>query len=293
MTNKFFPFTHFNEAEFKENNKENQERFFGCLLVSQLETVEAVSTLDKQLYNYIFKTSELENSVKYLSDRCHTLENTISDLKNLFLDEKAKNIERFASQSNYFGINYSRHNQSAEIDKDSSDLLSLVDVCSKIHEREESSNNQITTVQKESNSTRTMRIMNYYQHRSCIKVAEQELVPYRSSESRNLKVESKNQSRQLLAIEIGEDQEKSNNKELQRRFNKRVKYEVNRKFGSSYLADHQVRELDVKEMHRIRNKVVRLFKPFPFTIKSAWNNAMNSLRQDRHQLKKRRKYLTL
>ncbi len=42
-------------------------------------------------------------------------------------------------------------------------------------------------------------------------------------------------------------------KEVQRQFNKRVKYEVNKKFGSFYLADHQVRELDVKEMHRIRS----------------------------------------
>ena len=41
--------------------------------------------------------------------------------------------------------------------------------------------------------------------------------------------------------------------EIQRQFNKRVKYEVNKKFGSYYLADHQVRELDVKEMHRIRS----------------------------------------
>jgi hypothetical protein len=43
--------------------------------------------------------------------------------------------------------------------------------------------------------------------------------------------------------------------EIQRLFNKRVKYEVNRKFGSDYLADHQVRELDVKEMHKIKSSL--------------------------------------
>ena len=35
-------------------------------------------------------------------------------------------------------------------------------------------------------------------------------------------------------------------------------------------------------------KVIKLFAPFPVPIKTAWNNAMNSLRQDRHQLKKQR-----
>ncbi|RNA29753.1 hypothetical protein BpHYR1_047166 [Brachionus plicatilis] len=77
------------------------------------------------------------------------------------------------------------------------------------------------------------------------------------------------------------------NREIQRLFNKRVKYEVNKKFGPKYLAEHQVRELDVKEMYRIKKKVVKLFSPFPLPIKAAWNNAMNSLRQDRHQLKKK------
>jgi hypothetical protein len=40
---------------------------------------------------------------------------------------------------------------------------------------------------------------------------------------------------------------------MQRLFNKRVKYEVNKTFGSDYLAEHQVRELDVKEMLKIRS----------------------------------------
>jgi hypothetical protein len=42
---------------------------------------------------------------------------------------------------------------------------------------------------------------------------------------------------------------------MQRLFNKRVKYEVNKTFGSNYLAEHQVRELDVKEMLKIRSIV--------------------------------------
>lgn len=42
--------------------------------------------------------------------------------------------------------------------------------------------------------------------------------------------------------------------EIQRQFNKRVKYEVNKRFGLNYLADHQVRDLDVKDMQRIRSK---------------------------------------
>jgi hypothetical protein len=36
---------------------------------------------------------------------------------------------------------------------------------------------------------------------------------------------------------------------------------------------------------------MRLFTPFPIPIKVAWNNAMNSLRQDRHQLNKKKRYL--
>lgn len=48
-------------------------------------------------------------------------------------------------------------------------------------------------------------------------------------------------------------------KEIQRLFNKRVKYEVNKKFGSKFLAEHQVRELDVKEMHKIKSKMLRNF----------------------------------
>lgn len=39
-------------------------------------------------------------------------------------------------------------------------------------------------------------------------------------------------------------------------FNKRVKYEVTRKFGPNYLAEHQVRELDVKEMHKIKSWIL-------------------------------------
>jgi len=91
----------------------------------------------------------------------------------------------------------------------------------------------------------------------------------------------------VLTVDSAENQEYK--VEIQRQFNKRVKYEVNKKFGSYYLAEHQVRELDVKEMHRIKKKVVKLFTPFPLPIpiKSAWNNAMNPLRQDRHQLKKK------
>lgn len=37
-------------------------------------------------------------------------------------------------------------------------------------------------------------------------------------------------------------------------------------------------------------KVLRIFSPFPLPIKAAWNNAMNSLRQDRHQLKKKKQF---
>jgi len=44
-------------------------------------------------------------------------------------------------------------------------------------------------------------------------------------------------------------------KEIQRLFNKRVKYEVNKKFGTNYLAEHQVRELDLKEMHNIKSNL--------------------------------------
>lgn len=44
-------------------------------------------------------------------------------------------------------------------------------------------------------------------------------------------------------------------KEIQRLFNKRVKYEVNKKFGAKFLAEHQVRELDVKEMYKIKSKI--------------------------------------
>ncbi len=40
---------------------------------------------------------------------------------------------------------------------------------------------------------------------------------------------------------------------MKRLFNKRVKYEVNKKFGSDYLAEQQVRELDVKEMLKIKS----------------------------------------
>lgn len=44
-------------------------------------------------------------------------------------------------------------------------------------------------------------------------------------------------------------------REIQRLFNKRVKYEVNKKFGPKFLAEHQVRELDVKEMYKIKSKI--------------------------------------
>ncbi len=38
---------------------------------------------------------------------------------------------------------------------------------------------------------------------------------------------------------------------MQRFFNKKVKYEVNKTFGSNYLVEHQVRDLDVKEILKI------------------------------------------
>ena len=36
-------------------------------------------------------------------------------------------------------------------------------------------------------------------------------------------------------------------------------------------------------------KVINAFAPFPLPVKVAWSNAMNSLRQDRHQLTKKKK----
>ena len=62
-------------------------------------------------------------------------------------------------------------------------------------------------------------------------------------------------------------------KELQRLFNKRVKYEVNRKFGPNYLAEHQVRELDFKEMLSIKSES-NFVRPFvrpaePVTLHSS------------------------
>ena len=44
-----------------------------------------------------------------------------------------------------------------------------------------------------------------------------------------------------------------------------------------------MRELDVKEMHEIKNKVFKLFAPFPFPFRMIWHTAMNYMRQMRHQ----------
>ena len=48
-----------------------------------------------------FKTTELENTMKILMNRCSSLENAISDLKNMFLEEKAQALVD-AAKSNYF-----------------------------------------------------------------------------------------------------------------------------------------------------------------------------------------------
>ncbi len=94
--------------------------------------------------------------------------------------------------------------------------------------------------------------------------------------------------------------------EQQKIFNKYVKNEVKREFGENYLAKHQVRDLDFEIMQNIKSKSILhaqfLFRgpkclnfvgkaimkllPFKTSSKDAWHNAMNSLRQIRHQKKK-------
>lgn len=54
--------------------------------------------------------------------------------------------------------------------------------------------------------------------------------------------------------------------ELQKLFNKRVKYEVKKKFGKNCLADNQIKELDFKEMCRIKSEYISILTVFDSSL---------------------------
>ena len=110
----------------KNNLNTTQECFFGYLLVSQLESVEAITSLNKQVlfkldffgqnlfvfkscpsqikkYSHIdYRSNLLEKSVDYLLNRCDMLENTISTLRDLVLDNQRVSKQFTCAESNYF-----------------------------------------------------------------------------------------------------------------------------------------------------------------------------------------------
>ncbi|CAF0825894.1 unnamed protein product [Brachionus calyciflorus] len=225
----------------------NNHEFFGYLIISQFETIQSVTQLEKKHDSVYEKTDCLEKTVVTLQEKCNYLEDTIIQLKNLIMDFKKPPTPQPDPQLVPISKSVSKVKQ---------DLITQEFTKQEIKE---------DTMDMDEKSVKSEICL-------CCSVlkTEPKFIP--------------NENMLGKKCLVREDE-----KEIQRLFNKRVKYEVNKKFGSNYLAEHQVRELDVKEMYRIKRKVLKLFSPFPLSVKTAWNNAMNSLRQDRHQLKKRTK----
>lgn len=240
--------------------KSPQERFYQYILVSQLETIEAVTNLDKQSMTCTYKIAQLENSVTYLMNRVNVLEETVKDIRNANVNSFTNDM--FSKSTLLHTVNHSE-----DIVGEDDPLIRLMESSRKLNSQTTRAENDMPKYPKKSNffgknfddlelakcaggessfqmspgGSPNVNITNYYHQQTscCCQAPVAAGVCEGAGKSNLLAIEDKN--------------EKEDKKEVQRMFNKRVKYEVNRKFGDNYLFDHQVRELDVKTMAKIRN----------------------------------------
>jgi hypothetical protein len=251
----------------------------GYVLVEQ---IEAVSQLERQFSGFDKKTVTLENEMKSLQNK---LEETISLFEN-FMITSTNMSSRFNTDKNKEEREFSKNCVKDELPRVA--FSTLCQLGSSLYEQHD----KTSLINNANNSVNN--IPNKMQPDFCLKKIPCCLYCSRNNNSSTPIFYEKSQMENHLGHYFERNDEQSYQgirqefKEVQRLFNKRVKYEVNRKFGINYLAEHQVRQLDIRDMHNIKKKVIKIFSPFPVPIKIAWNNAMNSLRQDRHQLKKQK-----
>ena len=267
----------------QEDERKQIHEFYGYLLLSQFKTLESVQSLESQCGQ---KFQCTDQNVEFLRNKCAQLESTINNLASCLnnLNIKCDKLsvpfgqpvtQTFSTSFNIFTNPVSREEDTkgneASLAKSDSMKPSICVLC-KMHKQGKPVERKTEATMIEDNGENAQEEKNPINCGVCC--AEKAKA--------NLKNDHDYTVVKLDDMSISEE-----NKELQRLFNKRVKYEVNRKFGRDFLMHHQVRELDVKEMHKIKKRVLRIFAPLPVSIKVAWSNAMNSLRQDRHQLQKK------